>query len=336
LLTSRSCVIGQTISQDFQDLRIDPVNPEESCQSCSKMHPNTLRNKLSGVIAFPVTPFKENLTLDLPGLHHNLTKLLEHPISAIVAAGGTGEIYSLTPAEYARVIELTTLAIEDRVPVIAGVGFGQRLAVEMAQAAENAGADGLLAFPPYYPQADEDGLFEYYRAIGEATQLGMLIYSRDWADFSPSMVERLTAIPSLIAWQDGHGDIRGLQAIMNRVGDRLHWIGGAGDDMVAAYYSIGLRTFSSSIATVAPRLSLKLHELAEAGDNEALKELLDECVIPLYALRARRKGYEVSAMKAMMDMVGLNGGPVRPPLVNVNAEEEDELRSILATWEKFL
>ena len=131
------------------------------------MHPSTLRNKLSGVIAFPVTPFKENLSLDLPGLHNNLTKLLEHPISAVVAAGGTGEIYSLTPAEYARVIELTAHAIEDRVPVIAGVGFGQRLAVEMAQTAEKAGADGILAFPHYYPNADDEGLIEYYRAIAK-------------------------------------------------------------------------------------------------------------------------------------------------------------------------
>jgi 5-dehydro-4-deoxyglucarate dehydratase len=300
------------------------------------MHPNTLRNKLSGVIAFPVTPFKENLSLDLPGLHHNLTKLLEHPISAVVAAGGTGEMYSLTPAEYARVIELTTHAIEDRVPVIAGVGFGQRLAVEMAQAAEKAGADGILAFPPYYPQAEDEGLIDYYRAIGEATRLGMLIYSRDWANFTPAMVERLSAIPTLVAWKDGHGDIRRLQAIMNRVGERLHWIGGAGDDMVAAYYSIGIRTFTSSIATVAPQLSLKLHELAQSDDREALTDLLNQCVIPLYAFRARRKGYEVSAMKVMMDMVGLNGGPVRPPLVNVQPEEEDELRNILASWERFL
>jgi 5-dehydro-4-deoxyglucarate dehydratase len=300
------------------------------------VHQNTLRNKLSGVIAFPVTPFKENLSLDLPGLHHNLTKLLEYPISAVVAAGGTGEMYSLTPAEYARVIELTTHAVEDRVPVIAGVGFGQRLAVEMAQAAEKAGADGILAFPPYYPNAEDEGLIEYYRAIGEATRLGMLIYSRDWAHFTPAMVERLSAIPTLVAWKDGQGDIRRLQAIMNLVGDRLEWIGGAGDDMVAAYYSIGVKTFSSSIATVAPLLSLKLQELGETGQSEALTELLNECVIPLYALRARRKGYEVSAMKTMMDMVGLNGGPVRPPLVSVTSEEEDELRTILSAWEKFL
>jgi len=300
------------------------------------MHPSTLRNKLSGVIAFPVTPFKDDLSLDLPALHENLTNLLQYSISALVAAGGTGELYSLTPAEYTRVIELTALAVEDRVPVIAGVGFGQRLAVEMAQAAEKAGADGILVFPPYYLHAEDEGLFEYYRAIGAATRLGMIIYSRDWTIFSPAMVERLTLIPTLVAWKDGQGDIRRLQTIMNRIGDRLHWIGGAGDDLVAAYYSIGIRAFTSSIATVAPRLSLRLHELGEAGDSEALTDLLERCVVPLYALRARRKGYEVSAMKAMMDMVGLNGGPVRPPLVNVKPEEEDELRTILATWEKFL
>jgi 5-dehydro-4-deoxyglucarate dehydratase len=106
--------------------------------------------------------------------------------------------------------------------------------------------------------------------------------------------------------------------------------------MVAAYYSTGIRTFTSSIATVAPKLSLKLDELGSAGDGAALNELLEKEVIPLYAIRARRKGYEVSTMKAMMDMVGLNGGPVRPPLVNVSARELDELRAIVGGWERFL
>src|SRR5437016_9511794 len=159
------------------------------------------------------------------------------------------------------------------------------------------GADGILAFPPYYPQADDAGLLEYYRAIGEATRLGMFIYSRDWATFSPAMVERLTTIPTLIAWKDGQGDIRRLQMIINRVGDRLHWIGGAGDDMVPAYYAIGIRTYTSSIATVAPRLSLKLHELAAQRRDDELTSLMNDCVIPLYAVRGQRKGYEVSTMK---------------------------------------
>src|SRR5678815_2519357 len=165
------------------------------------MHPSELRSRLPGVIAFPITPFKEDLSLNLPGLHENLTKLIMHPISAVVAAGGTGVMYSLTPAEYTRVIELTVHAIEGRVPVIAGVGFGQRLGVEMAQAAEKAGADGVLVFPPYYPQADDDGMFEYYRSISQATRLGTIVYSRDWARFTPAMVERLTALPNLIGWK---------------------------------------------------------------------------------------------------------------------------------------
>jgi len=295
-----------------------------------------LQNKFSGVIAFPITPFKKDLSLDLAGLKQNLAKLVEHPICAVVAAGGTGEMYSLTPAEHSQVITTTVAAVDGRVPVIAGVGFGQRLATELAQAAEAAGADGILAFPPYYPQADDDGMFEYYRAIGQATRLGMLIYSRDWASFSPAMVEHLTSIPNLVAWKDGQGDIRRLQAIMNRVGSRLHWIGGAGDDMVPTYYSLGIRTYTSSIATVAPLLSLKLHELAAGRQEDELKELMHRCVVPLYAMRARRKGYEVATMKALMDMAGLNGGPVRPPLVNVKPAEREELRAILEEWREFL
>ena len=301
------------------------------------MNPTELRAKISqGVIAFPITPFKQDLSLDLPGLHHNLTKLLEHPISAVVAAGGTGEMYSLAPAEHTRVIELTAHAVDGQVPVIAGVGFNARLGSEMAQAAERVGATAILAFPPYYPNADENGLFNYYRGLGSATSLPLIVYSRDWAAFSPEAVERLTGIETLIAWKDGQGDIRRLQAIMNRIGDRLQWIGGAGDDMIAAYYSTGIRSFTSSIATVAPRLSLKLHELGSAGRGEELAALLQRAVIPLYGIRSRRKGYEVSTMKAMMDMVGLFGGPVRPPLVDVTVEEKQELKVILNEWEEFL
>ena len=300
------------------------------------MEPAQLRQKLSGVIAFPITPFKRDLSLDIDGLRENLAKLFVHPICAVVAAGGTGEMYSLTPLEHLQVIRATVEAAQGRAPVIAGVGFNRQMAVDLARVAADTGVDGILAFPPYYPNAEEAGMLDYYRAIGTATELGMLIYSRDWANFSPPMVEQLTDIPNLVGWKDGQGDIRRLQTIVNRIGDRLHWIGGAGDDMVAAYYSLGIRTFTSSIATVAPRLSLRLHELAANGCDEELMPLMNVSVIPLYAIRARRKGYEVSTMKALMDLAGLRGGPVRPPLVDVTAEEEQELRAILETWREFL
>src|SRR5678809_1803613 len=124
--------------------------------------------------------------------------------------------------------------------------------------------------------------------------------------------------------------------IKQHVGDRLHWIGGAGDDMVPGYYSIGIRTYTSSIANVAPKLSLRLHELASAGHSAELTKLMDELVIPLYALRAKRKGYEVSAMKAMMDEIGLVGGSVRPPLVELRPDELSLLRSWLPKWKEWV
>ena len=296
-----------------------------------------LRNKFKGVVAFPITPFKTDLSLDLDGLRRNLAALMKHEVCAVVAAGGTGEFYSLTPAEHRQVVQTTVEVVDRRAPVIAGVGFSQQMAIELADQSVKAGADAILAFPPYYPQADDEGMLSYYIAIGEATKLGLLIYSRDWANFSPGLVERLaTKIPTLVAWKDGQGDIRRYQMIINRVGDRLHWIGGAGDDLVPGYYSIGIRTYTSSIATVAPKLSLQLHETASGGHAEELSRLMSKYVVPLYTLRTRRKGYEVSAMKALMDMAGMAGGPVRPPLVDIRSDEKDELRTILNSWEAFL
>jgi 5-dehydro-4-deoxyglucarate dehydratase len=300
------------------------------------VQPNELRRRLQGVISFPVTPFKADLSLDLDGLRGNLRSLLKHAICAVVAPAGTGEIHSLSTAEHKAVVKTAVEEVKGRVPVLAGAGFNPPIAAELAREAAAAGADGILAFPPYYPSPDDDGLFAYHRGIADATPLGMLIYSRDWFNPAPAFVERLAQIPNLIGWKDGQADLRRFQMIRQRVGDRLHWIGGAGDDMVPGYYSIGIRTYTSSIANVAPRLSLRLHELASGGDSEALAKLMDELVIPLYTLRGRRKGYEVSAMKAMMDMIGLVGGPVRAPLVDLRAEEIELLRGMLDRWKPWL
>lgn len=296
------------------------------------MTPDELRARLQGPIAFPVTPFTSDLSVGLNGLRRNVEAILTHPPAALVAAGGTGELYSLTPFEHESVVRATVEAAGGKVPVIAGGGFGTSLGVELARRSARAGASGILAFPPYYPHADEEGLFEYYCAIGGATPLGMLVYSRDWVHPGPAFVERLTTIRTLVAWKEGQGDIRRLQSIMLRVGDRLCWIGGAGDDLVPAYYSLGIRAFTSSVANVAPRLAWQLHEAAVNGDTALLRRLMDDYITPLYALRSRRKGYEVTVMKVLMDRLGLTGGPVRPPLPSLAAEDVVAVEAIVERW----
>ncbi|MBU6409414.1 MAG: dihydrodipicolinate synthase family protein [Verrucomicrobia bacterium] len=301
------------------------------------MQPSDLCKALHGVIAFPVTPFKKDLSLDVEGLRKNLRSLLKHRVCAVVAPAGTGEIHSLSPEEHIAVVKATVSEVQGKVPVLTGAGYNLPIAAAVVKGAAAAGVSGILAFPPYYPNPDDEGMVAFYKGIADAAPLPLVIYSRDWFAPSATLVERLAqAIPSLVGWKDGQGDIRRYQQIRLRLDDRLHWIGGAGDDMVPAYYAMGIRTFTSSIANVAPKLSLRLHELASAGHSAELTALMNEIVLPLYALRGRRKGYEVSAMKAMMDRIGLVGGAVRPPLVDLRPDEMAALDAMLEKWRPWI
>ena len=279
-----------------------------------------------------MTPFSDDLALDLEGLRRNVQALLAHPPAAIVAAGGTGELYSLTPDEHRAVVSAVVQECAGRVPVIAGVGFNAALAAGLAAESARAGAHGILAFPPYYPNADEGGLVEYYRQIGDATPLALLIYSRDWFHPGPALVERLAAIPTLVAWKDGQGDLRRLQILMASLGDRLRWIGGAGDDMVPAYYAAGVRAYTSSVSNVSSRLARQLHDLASARAGDVLDDVMRSLIVPLYAMRARRRGYEVTVMKELMNLLGLAGGRVRPPLPPLAPADRAELEAAVPRW----
>jgi 5-dehydro-4-deoxyglucarate dehydratase len=246
-------------------------------------------------------------------------------------------MFSLSPAEHLAVVKATVEEVGGKVPVLTATGVNTAIGVEWARQAQQAGVDGLLLFPPYYPHADEAGLIDYYSTLAKATPLGTIVYSRDWVNPSAATVEKLAAsVPNLVAWKDGTGDVRKYQQLMQRVGDRLHWIGGVGDDQVPGYYSIGVRTYTSSIAVVAPRLSLELHKLAAGGDYASLKKLMNDYVIPLYVFRQRRRGYEVSVMKEMMMQIGLVAGPVRPPLLDPTPEEKVEIRALVERYRPWL
>ena len=290
-----------------------------------------------GVIGFPVTPFNQDHSLDLAGFAKNLEVILAKQFTAFVAAGGTGELYSLSRDEYLAVIRSAVEKTDGTMPIIAGVGYGSRIAQIMASEAEKIGASAILVLPPYYTNACFDGVLAYLKGIGQATSLPLILYTRDWLQINPEEAERLAEeVPTLRGWKDGQGELRALQKIRTRVGDRFTWIGGVGDDHVSGYYGIGFRRFTSSISCVAPKLSIALHEAATAREDCELAELTDRFVLPLYNLRTRRKGYEVSAMKALLELRGLAGGPSRPPLVEVNAAEREELREILSSWKEFL
>lgn len=294
----------------------------------------SLRDRIRGVLGFPVTPFHSDLSLDLDALARNVDEMASYPFCALVAAGGTGELYSLTPEEVEQVVRVTVEAVDGRMPVVAGTGYSANLGADIARRVERAGAECVLVLPPYYTGAPFDGLVDYYAAIGQATGLPLMIYSRDWAVFTPAMVARVAdRVPTLTFWKDGQGDARKYQRIMQTVGNRLAWLGGLGDDCVPPYFSIGVQAYTSSISNIAPRVSLELAEAGIAGDFRRLDALMAKYVHPLYAFRERAKGYEVAAMKAAMEILGMPAGPVRPPLMNCAGKDLADLRVVLEAYE---
>jgi 5-dehydro-4-deoxyglucarate dehydratase len=293
------------------------------------MTPTELRNKLVGVFGFPTTPFKSDLTIDHEGLAKIADWMCGYAFCAQVAAGGTGEIYSMTVDENIDAVRTVVKAVNGRMPVVAGVGYNVPMGQAMARGMEAAGADALLVMPPYYTNAPWEGLLRYYAEIGKSTDLPLSLYSRDWASFTPDQVAQLCdRVPTLTFWKDGQGDARKYQRIMAKLGGRLAWIGGIGDDCAPAYFAIGVQAYTSSISNVAPKLSLKIAEAGLKGDRTTMNDLMNKYVLPLYALRDKKKGYEVAVMKKMMDLMGMPGGPVRPPLVEVTADEAAEIKKL--------
>jgi 5-dehydro-4-deoxyglucarate dehydratase len=293
--------------------------------------PTEVRERLKGVLTFPVTPFHADYSLDLEGLRQNVRLMLQTPIHAIVAAGGTGELYSLTQDEAKAVVRTVVEEAAGRVPVIAGVGINTMIGIEQARAAEAAGADCILLLPPYYPNADPEGLHNYYKAIAGSVGIGAMVYNRDWVVMSTPFLQRLAdEVPTLIAFKDGQRDVSAFKRHKRAIGDRLLWLAGVGDDMVDDYFAAGAEGYTSSLSNLMPHLSYDLYVAASQGQTAALRALMDSKVYPLYEMRAKRKGYEVSTIKTAMNLLGMPAGPVRPPLPELTPAERQEIAATLA------
>jgi len=287
----------------------------------------------SGLLSFPVTHFDERLDFDEPAFRAHIAWLLEHRPAALFAPGGTGEFFSLTLDEFSAVVRAAVAETGDRVPVLAGCGYGTRVAVQFAQAAEAAGADGLLLFPPYLLNAESAGLTRHVQAVCASTRLGVIFYNRDNAVLNESALERLCDLcPNLVGLKDGHGDIELITRISNRIGDRLVYIGGlpTAETFALPYLEIGVTTYSSAIFNFMPQFAQDFYAAVRRRDGVAVSTMLRDFVLPYIAIRSRRKGYAVSIVKAGLAAAGRPAGPVRPPLTDLEPNELDELKKLIS------
>lgn len=286
----------------------------------------------AGLLAFPITHFDAALEFDEPAFRTHLGWMIENAPAGMFAAGGTGEFFSLSPEEVERVVRTSVEEVAGKMPVLAGVGYGRGIAVDLARRAERAGADGILLFPPYLLNASQDGLNAHIEAVCKATALGVIVYNRDNAILTADTMVRLCErCPNLVGFKDGVGDIELMVRIASALGDRLVYIGGlpTAETFALPYLTMGVTTYSSALFNFLPEFGRAFYAAVRRGDTAAIGRGLAEFVLPYTAIRNRGKGYAVSIVKAGATIVGRTAGNVRPPLTELDARSFEDLTALL-------
>ncbi|MFF7951969.1 5-dehydro-4-deoxyglucarate dehydratase [Streptomyces griseorubiginosus] len=289
----------------------------------------------SGPLFFPVTPYGPDGSVDLGVYRAHVRQGVDAGAAAVFACCGTGEFHALTPEEFQDCVRAAVAETAGRVPVVAGAGYGTALAVRYARLAAAAGADGLLALPPYLVVAGQEGLLRHYREVAAATPLPVIVYQRDNAVFTPETVVELARTEGIIGLKDGLGDLDLMQRTVSAVrtevpGDFLYFNGlPTAEQTQLAYRAIGVPLYSSAVFCFAPEVALAFHRALVEGDRATADRLLDGFYRPFVELRARGRGYAVSLVKAGVRLRGLAVGEVRPPLHEPDEDHVKQLAEII-------
>jgi 5-dehydro-4-deoxyglucarate dehydratase len=207
--------------------------------------------------------------------------------------------------------------------------------VRYAGLAEAAGADGLLAMPPYLVLAGQEGLLRHYRDVAASTSLPVVVYQRDNAVFTPETVVELARTDGIIGLKDGLGDLDLMQRIVSAVrtevpGDFLYFNGlPTAEQTQLAYRAIGITLYSSAVFCFVPEIALAFHQALVSGDDTTANRLLDGFYRPFVELRSRGRGYAVSLVKAGVRLRGRDVGEVRPPLHEPSEDHVKELAELI-------
>ncbi|MGH9470634.1 MAG: dihydrodipicolinate synthase family protein [Terriglobia bacterium] len=290
--------------------------------------PDELKQNLRGLVGFGVTPFHDDFSIDFDALRANAADLAQN-CDVVVPLGNNGEIYSLTPEERKAVGRAVVEGVRGRKPVVVGIGFALPVARELAHAAEEYGADGVLLLPPQFVPAGDEGLFEYYRSVASATRLGVVLFQTPGFNFSIPLLERLAGIPNIVGFKDEHGDMKQFVRQWKAVGDRIELLCGVGEILAPSYFALGVRGFTSGIINFMPQTPRRIWELLQQGRLDEASRVVEREAIPVFDLRKKRPGYTTLVIKEGMNLCGKKAGPVRPPLAPLPESDRQELREAL-------
>lgn len=314
------------------------------------------KDKCKGIFPVQFCPMTEDGELNLEGLRENTQFLVDFAKKGnkdvvVVTNGSTTEFYANTIEEQKNVIKTTVETVGGEIPVVAGVGHsGTKETVKMAKYAEEVGADGVLVVHPYYHTPTRQGLYEHHKRVADAVEIGVMLYNNpsvSGALLPPSLLKELSKIENIVAMKDNSGlASKYLQYSLKTDPDDMVLINGNGELKFLGSIGYGLRYkgFVTHFANFAPSFSYRIYESAMEGKLEEAYEALMR-TLPYWDLVSELAGkresvsilsesYRANLMymstgKAAMELVGLNGGPLRLPLMSLTEEEKEKLDEVL-------
>ena len=297
------------------------------------MNPQELKTILSrGLLSFPLTDFDAQGEFNAHGYAERLEWLMPYGATALFAAGGTGEFFSMTGDEYPGIIKTAVDTCRGKVPIIAGAGGPTRFAIQCAQEAERVGAQGVLLMPHYLTEATQEGLIAHVEQVCNSVKFGVIVYNRNVCKLKPESLAILAErCPNLIGFKDGIGEIELMSSIYMKMGDRFSYVGGlpTAEVYAAAYKALGTPVYSSAVFNFIPKTAVDFYNAVANDDSKTQHRLLREFFMPYLQIRNKGAGYGVSIIKAGAKLVGHDAGPVRAPLTDLKPAEMQDLAALI-------
>lgn len=280
-----------------------------------------------------ITPFNEDGTVNYDAFGKIIEAQIKGGSDAIIVCGTTGESSTMNDEEHIAVIKYCVDKVAKRVPVIAGSGSNcTREAVNISREAERVGADGLLCVTPYYNKCTQEGLYQYYKAISDAVNIPIIMYnvpSRTGTTIQPETAVRIAKeVKNVVAIKEASGNISAVAKLASLAEGCIDIYSG-NDDQVLPILSLGGKGVISVWSHVAPK---KVHDMVMAflnGDIATAQKLQLEAIDVIGALFSEVNPIPV---KAAMNMLGFNAGPVRAPLTELSDKNKEALKKSLKEY----
>lgn len=277
-----------------------------------------------------ITPFQENGEINYPKLAEILDDQIANHTDAIVICGTTGESSTLTHEEHLEAIRFTIEHVAGRVPVIAGTGSNcTETAIYLSTEAEKYGADALLIVTPYYNKATQKGLIAHYTAIAESVNLPIIMYnvpSRTGCNILPETAAHLVKnVKNIVGIKEASGNISQVAKLMRLTDGQIELYSG-NDDQVVPILSLGGLGVISVLSNVAPRQTHDMVMKFLEGDVAGSREIQLKALPLVDALFCEVNPIPV---KASMNMLGWEAGPLRMPLTEMEPEHKEKLKKAM-------